>query len=221
MQQLFVSQPIVAKNAGNPLPPALSKTLERLGAVPGETRNAVVMRQLLVSQPIVAKNAGEPLPSALGKTFERLGVVPGEFIHTVAVPSFVRQVSRSGSMAGNTEQRNVDSPLTFAGTSVKRRIEMPVARLVERHQRVEVAHERLAREFGPQPSIQSPEGPADEMTRSISRARRHGQEPAEVQEPSRTRPAPQGGVNVTQVADEVLKQLDRRLIAARERMGRI
>jgi hypothetical protein len=196
-----------------------------------------VVIQQLVSMAIVAKNAGKPLPPALSKRLERLCAMPGETRHGLAMPSFVRQVSRSGSMAGNTAQQSLDLPLTVAGTRVKRRvgtnvagigdaaesirIEMPVARLVKRHQRVEVASERLAREFGPQPSIQSPESPADEMQRSISRARSHVLEPAEVQEPSRTRAAPHGGINVTQVADEVMKQLDRRLIAARERMGRI
>ena len=196
-----------------------------------------VTQHLFISQAIVAKNAGKPLPPALSKTLELLCAVTGETRHAVAVPSFVRRVSRSGSLPGNTEQQSVDLPLTFAGTRVKRRgdtyvvgigdadesirIEMPVARLVKRHQRVEVARERLAREFGPQPSIQSPEVPAEEMHRSISRARSHVLGPADVQEPSRTRPAPHGGINVTQVADEVMKQLDRRLIAARERIGRI
>ena len=33
--------------------------------------------------------------------------------------------------------------------------------------------------------------------------------------------SPIRGLNVTQVADEVMKQLDRRLVTARERMGKI
>ncbi len=197
----------------------------------------VVMQQLFLSQAIVAKNAGKPVPPALNKQLERLFAGPGETRHAVAVPSVVRQFSRSASMAGNTERQRVGWPLTFAGTKANRRLdanslgsadveesirlEMRAARLVQRHQRVEVARERIAREFGPEPSMQSPESPASEGHRSMSQAKSHALQERDVQEPSRMRAAPNGGINVTQVADEVMKQLDRRLIAVRERMGRI
>jgi hypothetical protein len=155
----------------------------------------------------------------------------------VAMPSFVMPFSRSGSMGRNPEQKRLSVPLTVVATRVKRRvnaysvgvgdvdesirIEIPVARLVRRHQRVEVAPERLAREFGSQTLMQSPQTAAGEVQRSMSRTRSHVRQEADVQEPSRMRTAPHGGINVTQVADEVMKQLDSRLIAARERMGRI
>jgi hypothetical protein len=197
----------------------------------------LVMQQLFVSLAIVSKNAGKPMPPALSKKLERLFAGPGETRHALAVPFFVRRFSRSASMAGNTEQQRVGWPLTFAGTKVNRRLdahsvgsadvdesirlEMPVARLAQRHQRVEVARERIVREFGPEPSMQSPESLAREVHRSVSRAKSHALQEGDVQEPSRMRAASHGGINVTQVADEVMKQLDRRLIAARERMGRI
>ena len=65
---------------------------------------------------------------------------------------------------------------------------------------------------------------ADSVTLGGSRFREPVQEyepPVAKREPSVARLQPEPAVNVARITDEVLKQLDRRLIAARERRGRI
>jgi hypothetical protein len=95
------------------------------------------------------------------------------------------------------------------------------ARIARQHRRYELSRTEMAREPAP---IFSPL-PASRTSRTLERnisspiASKTNVESSGAEGfPSRTA-APV--VNVTLVADEVMKQLDRRLVAARERMGRI
>jgi hypothetical protein len=153
-------------------------------------------------------------------------------------PLFVNRVLHSKAIVRRTAQvKSVELPLVLAGTRVSRRtgagnvaigdtdepigIAMPVTKVVRRHRRLEVARDRASNEFGVMSSLQSFSGPAVELEQLAAPVRVQRKTQNERQEPSAMGAGPLRGINVTQVADEVMKQLDRKLIAARERMGKI
>lgn len=93
-------------------------------------------------------------------------------------------------------------------------------RLASRQRRTDMTKADLARAFGAGPSVLPGGGPLS--------PERAGSHPAGTGTPHDLSAEPAGraapsapAMNVSLVADEVMKQLDRRLIAARERMGRI
>lgn len=95
-----------------------------------------------------------------------------------------------------------------------------VFRLTNRHRRKDMTRTDLARAFGAGPSVLTDRAPL--------RVEGPGAHPAGTGKPHDLSAEPAGrsvpsapAMNVSLVADEVMKQLDRRLVAARERMGRI
>ncbi|WHZ21115.1 MAG: hypothetical protein OJF47_000227 [Nitrospira sp.] len=92
--------------------------------------------------------------------------------------------------------------------------------LTRRHRRTDMTRTDLVRAFGAGPSVLSGRAPLrveESRVHRLGTGKPHDQsaEPA-----GRTAPSVPA-LNVSLVADEVIKHLDRRLIAARERMGRI
>ncbi|WHZ15380.1 MAG: hypothetical protein OJF52_002224 [Nitrospira sp.] len=95
-----------------------------------------------------------------------------------------------------------------------------VVRLTSRHRRKDMTRTDLARAFGSGPSVLS-----GRWSLAVEGA---GAQPVGTGKPHDLSAEPAGrsvpsapAMNVSLVADEVMKQLDRRLTAARERMGRI
>jgi hypothetical protein len=93
--------------------------------------------------------------------------------------------------------------------------------LARRHRRVEQRRERIVQEFAPERKFESALWMPMESARSIAGTRTPASPRSQHPETLESGVVPLRQINVTQVADEVLKQLDRKLIAARERMGRI
>jgi hypothetical protein len=95
-------------------------------------------------------------------------------------------------------------------------------RVVRKHRRIEARVFLQPRGLAPQIfAAPTPEEPAvSHTTLARRRAQPRLEEPTE--SPRRPHSAPQASnINVAQITDAVLQQLDRRLIGARERMGRI
>jgi hypothetical protein len=200
-----------------------------------DIRNFVVHNVFSAKAGVAKGGAGE-LQAALPGGVER--VLAERRVLEERTRVVLQNVLRTTAPLRRTEQvKSVELPLVLAGTRVKRpggagnvasgeeheaiRFEMPLAKIPRRHRRVEVAKERMAKEFGQNRIATSLEAPTLEVQRSMapmkSRLPRREQE----QEPMEMGAGPLRGINVTQVADEVMKQLDRKLIAARERMGKI
>jgi hypothetical protein len=135
----------------------------------------------------------------------------GRFIPNAKLPALVRAGGR------------IDSPLAMSPRLLLEaqaavRNEALAARVARRHQRTETN------------SVASASQIAADITAPVRRRVIEadliptGRRGRELGSPDETVPQSADfprGVDVTQVADEVMKQLDRRLVAARERMGRI
>ncbi len=173
----------------------------------------------------VQQNRSRPLPTR-GRSRSRLKVVA--FATEIAQP---RMVVRTG------QAKALDLPLEIAGMKIHRRTgawraqsfkeydnptkESTSTRLVRRHRRVEHKREPITQEFATERKVESTHWMPVERSRPIAGTR--ASTPPRSQPPATLEAGavPLRQINVTQVADEVIKQLDRKLIAARERMGRI
>jgi hypothetical protein len=193
--------------------------------------NNVVLQQLFVVRPVVWKIAGGPpapetaatIHGKAGMTMRTRGVRPAALVSG--------ESPRGGWVAyKSSSTKSIALPLTLAGTRMNRstgagraqlqgeRLETTVTTIARRYQRVEAKRERMSTAF---PSAGHTEevqrmAPARERTR-MATTPPFAAQPHSLAEGG----SPLRGLNVTQVADEVMKQLDRRLVTARERMGRI
>lgn len=95
-------------------------------------------------------------------------------------------------------------------------------RVARKHRRIEARPFMQPRGLAPQIfAAPTPEEPAVSHT-TLARRRTQQRFAEPVESPTRPHSAPQApNINVAQITDAVLQQLDRRLIGARERMGRI
>jgi len=205
--------------------------------VRNEFKNTV-LQQLFVARPFVAKASGGESIQKLRGANPQITFGPNSSQHKLLSPVFAMQPAKASAIVRRTQQvKSMELPLVLAGTRLVRQagagsmplveaeenrtFELPVAKLARRHQRREIPRERVANEFASQTSIDGPQRATLELVRPRVLVRGSKQLPPAQQEPIGVGSAALHGMNVTQVADEVMKQLDRRLIAARERMGRI
>jgi hypothetical protein len=199
----------------------------------------IVLRQLFVARPFVSNpSGGEMIQELRGENSQTNSGLCSSRHRPLLSPVFAKQISKAGAIVRRTEQvKSLELPLVLAGTRLVRRagagsvplveteesriFELPVAKLARRHQRREIARGRVASEFAPPTSIEAAQSAKLGLARPGVIVRAPKQLPAAQQEAIDVGNSPLRGMNVTQVADEVMKQLDRRLIAARERMGKI
>jgi hypothetical protein len=197
-----------------------------------------VHQQLFVARPLVSRLYSSELAQELRAKRSGTALSPSHSQHGLLSPILVKQLSKASAIVRRTEQvRSMEQPLILAGTRLSRRtgagsvpleevmesprFELPVAKLARRHRRREIARERMAKGSGPQSSIEGGQPATLEMEQPSSARRPRKHLPGRQEEAFEMGSAPLRGMNVTQVADEVMKQLDKRLIAARERMGKI
>jgi hypothetical protein len=198
----------------------------------------VILQQVFVARPTVAKRIERSLaPDSRSRMKHKFAQESNSRSAATGVTN-VKRVLRGVAIVRRTDQvQSIELPLVLAGTRMNRRtgagstavteedavirIEMPAAKLARRHRRVEVSRERASKEFGQRSAMQGLESSTLEMERAVASRPIRQQRSSQEEEPSEPAARPVSGMNVTQVADEVMKQLDRKLIAARERMGKI
>jgi hypothetical protein len=197
-----------------------------------------VHQQLFVARPLVSRLSSSELTQELRAKRSGTALSPSHLQHGLLSPIFVKQLSKASAIVRRTEQvKSMEQLLILAGTRLSRRtgagsvpleeatesprFELPVAKLARRHRRLEIARKRMAKESAPQSSIEGGQRATLEMEQPSNARRTRKHLPALQEEAFEMASAPLRGMNVTQVADEVMKQLDKRLIAARERMGKI
>jgi hypothetical protein len=103
-------------------------------------------------------------------------------------------------------------------------VEELARKITRQHERHESGHARTAGALATDVSVPRTNRPLPALVQSFvpSSGRRRRMEPIENGVAERRRaPVSASPVNVSQIADEVVKQLDRRLVSARERLGRI
>jgi hypothetical protein len=95
-----------------------------------------------------------------------------------------------------------------------------VTQLARKHHRTEVSKAQIDREFGAptHPVLTRSAMQAEEAIVTQSARRMANESRADESSAAVAAPPP---INVSQITDEVMKQLDRKLVAARERMGRV
>jgi hypothetical protein len=196
LRQQFVTQPMTLKttiSARNAQP----RRDEHSRALAGVTE-----LQSKGSSPIVAKSLLTKLSGAGGeKAF-------GEFELTIAAASGMKR--RGGAVRLISGQE----------ANEEARIELPVAKLAKRYRRIEAPREALTKELALRFMMERVPPTAIEMqTTRATPIRSEGLRSAF--DDGWIATASSYGINVSQVADEVMKKLDRKLIAARERMGKI
>ena len=197
----------------------------------------LLLQQIFVTNPLCARtpspvsgedvqqNRSRPIPSR-GRLTPRLKVAV--FATEIAQP---RTVVRTG------RAKALDLPLEIAGMKIHRRTgagrtqsfnqddnptkESPSTRLARRHRRVEHKPERIPQEFAPERKAESAQWMSVESPHPIAGTIPSTPPRSQQLETLEAGAVPLRQINVAQVADEVIKQLDRKLIAARERMGRI
>jgi hypothetical protein len=142
------------------------------------------------------------------------------------VAAFATEIAQPRMVVRTGQAKALDLPLEIAGMKIHRRTgagraqssteddsptkESTSTGLARRHRRVEHKREPIDQEFASERKVES--------THWMPVESPHPTQPSETFEAG---VMPLRQINVTQVADEVIKQLDRKLIAARERMGRI
>jgi hypothetical protein len=227
---------LASPNRSQNKPPVPAAKYDQRRWIRNEFQN-LLLQQVFVTNPLSAKtsnpgrakdvlqNRSRPLPTR-GRLTPRLKV--GAFATEIAQP---RMVVRTG------QTKALDLPLEIAGMKIHRRTgagraqafnvddnptkESLSTRLARRHRRVEHKRERIAQEFAPESKVESTPWMPVESPRPIAGTRASTPPGSQQPETLEAGTVPLRQINVTQVADEVIKQLDRKLIAARERMGRI
>lgn len=153
------------------------------------------------------------------------------------VAAFASEMAQPRVIVRTGQVKPLEVSLDVAGMTIRRRAgaglpesfwredvpanEPTSIRLSRRHRRVEEKPERMMQEFAPA------RGAGIEQAMPLGKVAPFPAARAAVAARSQQVEIQQAGIvplrqiNVTEVADEVLKQLDRKLVAARERMGRI
>jgi len=225
-----------APNSSQSKPPVAAAKYDQRRWIRNEFKN-LLLQQVFFTNPLSARtpslvsgedvqqNRSRPLPTR-GRLTSRLKVAA--LATEIAQP---RMVVRTG------QAKALDLRLEIAGMKIHRRTgagraqsfneddnptkESPSTRLARGYRRVEHKRERIAQEFAPETKVESSQWMPVESPRPIAGTRASTPPRSQQPETLEAGAVPLRQINVTQVVDEVIKQLDRKLIAARERMGRI
>jgi hypothetical protein len=209
------------------------QTLVTHFALPQWVSNAftnVVLQQLFVARPMVWRVTGElPQPATVASNAGQSGITTQT--PTVRPAAFLSLDRRRGGVVTHKSQseKGVARSSATVWPRMKRsissrradvqgeRLETAVTMITRRYQRVEVKRERPATKVisaGQTENAQRAAFPDGSSSFASTHFSAPSRSLADAGGPIRA-------LQVTQVADEVMKQLDRRLVTARERMGKI
>jgi hypothetical protein len=199
--------------------------------------NNLLLQQVFATNPLSARTPSPVSGEDGQQNHSRPLPARGRLTPCLKVSAFAAGIAQPRMVVRTGQAKALDLPLEIAGMKIHRRTgagraqsfseddipaqESPWTRLARRHRRVEHKHERIAQEFAPQRKVESTPWMPVESSRPIAGARTSTSPRSQRPETLEAEAVPLRQINVTQVADEVIKQLDRKLIAARERRGRI
>jgi hypothetical protein len=197
----------------------------------------LLLQQVFVTNPLSARTPSPVRGKDVQQTRSRPLTVRGRFTPRLRVAAFATELAQPRMVVRTGQAKALDLPLEVTGMKIHRRTgagrpqllneddnptkESPSTRLARRYRRVEHKRERIAREFASERKVESTQWMPAESPGPIAGMRASTPPRSQPPETFEAGAVPLRQMNVTQVADEVIKQLDRKLIAARERMGRI
>lgn len=170
-------------------------------------------KPLTVAHPADGSNMTMPMRAPVRGTSASLKRPYGGFV--VHKPQYAKSVASPLILACSPTNRSINPGRTQAQGEQS---ETTVTMITRRYQRVEVKRERMTTEFmsaGQTEGAQRIAFPRERL--GLTTTTRLAARPRPLEDAS----MPIRELHVTQVADEVMKQLDRRLVTARERMGKI
>ncbi len=225
-----------APNRSQNKPPVPAAKYDQRRWICNEFKN-LLLQQVFVTNPLSARTPSPVSGDDVRQNRSRPLPTRGRLTPRLKVAAFATEIAQPRLVVRTGQAKALDLPLEIAGMKIHRRTgagraqsfneddnptkESPSTRLARRHRRVEHKRERIAQEFAPERKVESTQWMPVESPRPIAGTRASTPPRAQQPETLEAGAVPLRQINVTQVADEVIKQLDRKLIAARERMGRI
>jgi len=170
-------------------------------------------KTLMVAPPADGSNMTTPMRAPARGTSSSLERPYGSFV--VHKPQYAKSVASSLVLACSPTNRSTRPGRAQAQGEQP---ETTVTMITRRYQRVEVKRERMTTEFISAGQTEGAQRMAFPMERlGLATTTRLAARPHSLEDTS----MPLRELHVTHVVDEVMKQLDRRLVTARERMGKI
>lgn len=227
---------LATANRSQRKPPMPSAKYDQRRWIRNEFKN-FMLQQVFVANPLSPRNLSPVSGEALGQNRPCPLFTRGRLTPHLKMAAFATGIAQPRMVVGTGHAKTLDSPLEIAGMKIHRRTsagriqsfneddnptqESTSTRLARSHRRVEHKRERIAQDFRRETKVESTQWVPMESPRPMVGAMASTPPRSPQPETLKAGAVPLRQINVTQVADEVIKQLDRKLIAARERMGRI
>lgn len=234
VQLTDVALPVLNRSQHKPPVPAAKYDQRRW--IRNEFKN-LLLQQVFIANPLSARSPSPVSGEDAQQNRSRPLPTPGRLTPRLKVAAFATEIAQPRMVVRTRQAKALDLPLEIAGMKIHRRTgagrtqsfneddkptkESTSTRLARCHRRVEHKRERIAQEFTPDRNVESTQWMPVEGPRPIAGTIASTPPRSQQRETLEAGAVPLRQINVTQVADEVIKQLDRKLIAARERMGRI